>query len=521
MIGELELKVVKIKDYSVRSEDIARFDENSNDLSIPKILLMESAGLQAVNAICKKYSPTEDSRFLIFCGTGNNGGDGMVIARHLNSRGFFVQLLLCGSPHKIRTEEAKLNWKIVNQLRLGIHITIIEDSSQFEKLKLEKDLIVIDALLGTGVKGLIREPINSAINFINNLPSTIIKISVDVPSGTDPNTGNVPDKSIKADFRVTFHREKIGLESTVNKEILSIGIPIEAEILIGKGDLIQALKKRSKTSKKGDYGKLLTIGGSNQYHGAISFASLAAVELGIDLIQCYVPQSVASSIRTQSPNLIVHAGQGQNLIPKDIENLENLIQWADAIVVGPGMGRSPESGRFFQDILPLLQEKKTVFDADGLYWLSQLPNEQRMILNPYYHILTPHEGELSRFISLENLPTYDHLLKRGEFLVENSKSLHSILLFKGMLDYVINPETLNIRINRTGTSAMSVGGTGDILAGLVGAFLALGNTTEESACAAIYLNGRLGEYVSEQFDRRIKATDMIENIRLLLRNLSY
>ncbi len=540
---------------SVMGDDIGRLDDNSEGLGIPKILLMECAGLQATEHLLKQYSLPESSKIAIFCGTGNNGGDGFVIARHLATRGYQVQVFLCGIPAKIRTPEAQQNWKLLARLPLNIQIKILSDSSLFPPTLAnslnQSTALAIDALLGTGISGTIREPIKSAINLINSLK--IPKASIDIPSGMDPDTGTVPDVAVQCDFRITFHREKIGLSGALHTEIAPIGVPLEAEWFVGKGDLRRGLRRRNPEDHKGQYGRLLIIGGSETYSGAPSLAALAAVEFGIDLVSLLVPTSVASPIRSFSPNLIVREGQSETLTEKDLPLAQELCSRADAVVLGPGIGNSNETGTFCKNLIKWINTKNIpcVIDADALKSLGDLiHSEQFSFKNPNI-VYTPHVGELKQLLQISKLPPNGEYGEMASFLVEKFQNIKGICVLKGKNDYIVNNYTTqpknkehngnvgdegnkgsngnegkdlqphHLRINRTGCPEMTVGGTGDILAGLTGAFLAIGVSPFNATICATYLNGRLGEEAKEKYGNRIQATDLIHALRPYLRTKNF
>ncbi|MFX1500698.1 MAG: NAD(P)H-hydrate epimerase, partial [Promethearchaeota archaeon] len=299
----------------ITSEEMEILDNNSEWLGIPKSHLMECAGYSvAVKIMNRGYVETK-KKVIIFCGTGNNGGDGFVVARHLSSRGVKVLVVLVGNPNKIRTKEAQLNWNIIfNNLNYSIEVEIVKDSTDLinigDKIKQDKTYqVIVDALLGTGIKGKIREPIASAIDLINSIKKgenekkTVV--SIDVPSGVDPNTGDVSDKAVYADLVITFHRRKIGLSCSNDHidEILekSIGIPPEANLFVGRGNLLPTLKKRKSDVHKGEFGKILIVGGSKNYSGAPAYASLTGINFGIDLVITYVPEIIANVLRNYSP----------------------------------------------------------------------------------------------------------------------------------------------------------------------------------------------------------------------------
>ncbi|WP_457557827.1 NAD(P)H-hydrate dehydratase [Candidatus Harpocratesius sp.] len=518
---------------AVNGEEIGRFDNNAEDLGIPKILLMESAGLQATECIIQKFSPSVDKKITVFCGNGNNGGDGFVISRHFASKGYIVDVFLCGDPIKIRTEEARLNMKILKKLILSVKIHIIRDSSQLtESLRenIEKgSSLVIDALLGTGVSGKIREPTASAIKLINSL--SIPKISVDIPSGMNPNTGYFDDMAVKCDFRVTFHREKTGLENSQNKHIASIGIPREAELLVGKGDLLQCIKSKPNNAHKGQYGRLLIIGGSKSYSGAPTFAALAGIEMGLDLVKIFVPKSIDNVVRGFNANFIVLSGEDEIFTLNDLQVAKELCKWANAVVLGPGFGDDPNTIQFSKEIIRWLDSQNIPFviDADAITSLAILIHDENFCFSNKNVVITPHKGELQRLLKIPKHEIHSEFI---HFVDQIAPLLHrfgGIILFKGRYDIIIdayyenttknliNLDYNHFRLNTRGTPAMTVGGTGDVLAGIVGSFLALKNNGFASAISGAYLNGRLGEEISKEIGDRISATDLIYYIRIFLK----
>ncbi|MHA2000869.1 MAG: NAD(P)H-hydrate dehydratase [Promethearchaeota archaeon] len=515
--------MVKIPVEPVAAKDISRFDENCAGLGIPKILLMECAGMQATNKIIEKYNLKEDEFVVIFAGTGNNGGDGFTIARHLASHGIYVHIILLGDPIHIRSEEAKKNWQIVNTLDLHITISVVKESTQFIEIApfCQAASVLIDAILGTGVKGKIREPISCAVNLINM--SSKPKISIDVPTGVDPNTGKIFDKAVKCDFLITFHREKKGLLGLCDTWVAPIGVPEEAHLFVGRGDLLQALPKRKRDTHKGQNGKLLVIGGSSAYSGAPAFTALTGIEFGLDLVICMVPENIANTVRSYSPNLIVRAGKSENFGIEDLPLAQDLVQWADAVVIGPGMGLDPSVEAFFSAILSFIlrENKPTVIDADGIKHLGKILSTSSIDLHGKPIIITPHINELQHLIDISEYNSKEDLLVRSAYFEKVLRPLGGVFLIKGVEDIIISESTDNClcsRINRTGCPEMSVGGTGDVLAGLVGSFLAVRSNPYISACVGAYLNGLLGESAVELFGPRIKATDLITRIRPILKN---
>ena len=337
-------------DRNISVKEMQIQDKNSSDYGISPSTLMECAGFSAAQTI-RKIPVKKGDHVTIVCGTGNNGGDGFVIARHLLAEQIQVTLILVGHPDHIRTSEAKQNWDILQSLLMNVHIYVAKDSSFFNEIpkdaepRLKKSKVIIDCLLGTGIRGSVREPIRSAIQFVNSFSKESTKIvSIDVPSGVDPNTGKKADYWVNPTILITFHREKTGFSKIDVTELIvnPIGIPMEADLFVGSGDLKFLLPKRAEKNHKGQYGKVLIIGGSKQYSGAPALAGMAALQMGIDLVYVFAPKSVADVIRTYSPNLIVRSGKQDNICEKDLPEIQDLIEKVDAVVIGPGLGTDPD-----------------------------------------------------------------------------------------------------------------------------------------------------------------------------------
>ena len=510
----------------ISAEDVAISDMNAQWLGIPLGHLMECAGYSIAIEIVERYGLKEKDKVAIFCGTGNNGGDGFVVARHLSAFNVNSIVFLLGLPEKIRTKESKLNWDIISSnLDVSIETIVIEDSTKIKNL-LKKDRIcknvkvLVDGLLGTGVKGKIREPISTTINLINSLKNElrIPVVSIDLPSGLNPNTGEVFDKAIKADLVVALHRIKKGLSKNSDyigeMVIKSIGIPLEASIFIGKGDLIPTLKVRKKDNHKGQFGRVLAIGGSKNYSGAPAYIALTCLNFGCDLVITYVPQVIGDVLRTFSPNMIVRTNPGDWLDIKALNEILWLIDWANLIIIGPGMGEQKQTEELLVKLLEYTKKEKKniVLDADAL----KLIKDHLDLIKGQSIILTPHEGELKIMTGVD-LPPYDRIEERGKVIFNLAKKLEVTLLVKGPYDFITDGKTM--KINKTGCPEMSIGGTGDVLAGLCGCFLTTGNDPFHSACSAAFLNGFLGEYCKNNIGPRFTTTDMIDRINEAIRYL--
>ncbi|HDD42417.1 MAG TPA: NAD(P)H-hydrate epimerase, partial [Nitrososphaeria archaeon] len=231
------------------ASEMAAIDENSEWLGVPRALLMENAGAWVARIAYQWLGGAAGKKIVIFCGTGNNGGDGFAAARHLAGLGAEVHVVLIGDPRKIRTPEAKANYDVLCSMRESVKLSTVRTVEELEEVRgeLEDAEAVIDGIFGTGIRGEIREPWRSAIRLINSAKG--LRIAVDIPSGMDPDTGEVRDLCVNANVTVTFHRPKAGMPAAADYcgelVIAPIGIPPEAEIVMGLGDARQALSSMS------------------------------------------------------------------------------------------------------------------------------------------------------------------------------------------------------------------------------------------------------------------------------------
>jgi hydroxyethylthiazole kinase-like uncharacterized protein yjeF len=322
-------------------------------------------------------------------------------------------------------------------------------------------------------------------------------ISVDVPSGFNPNGGEF-QKSVRADLTLTFHKMKAGMpdahEYTGEIEVTDIGIPEDAEFFVGAGD-IKPFLKRPARSHKGDAGRVLVIGGG-AYSGAPGLAALGALRAGADIVTVAVPRNVSDIIASFSPNLIVRKLRGERLAEGDLALISELIEKHDVVVMGMGLGTADETSAAVRKIVPLC--RKAVIDADAL----------SPPLLPLFHrnmIITPHAGEMKR-ISGVDVPGGK---EKVDFIRKFAGDNNVTVLLKGAVDIISGG--IETRANRTGNAGMTVGGTGDVLAGLTGALFAK-HDAFEAACAAAFINGAAGDMAFLEFGYGLLATDVIDFI---------
>jgi len=482
-------------------KDMMVIDANTEALGIPRASLMENAGHCLAEIISGILKPCKIS---IYAGNGGNGGDGFVAARYLLNKGFEVNIYLLTHPSHINSAESRKNWEVLQKINVGLNnlkISVWEDSSD---LSITDSDVILDALLGTGVEGKLREPISHAIDVINN--SSAVKVAVDVPSGLDPLTGKVFDKAVKADFTVTFHRIKLGLKDAKkeyigNIHVCDIGIPNEAEIFTGPGDLLR-FNNRNEWSHKGQNGKVLVIGGSKDYSGAPAIAALSSLKSGVDLAIVTSPSNVSNIIRSYSPDLIVKSLSKDFITLNDVDKLLEFSKNIDSLIIGCGIGLEDETGEALNQLLDKIR-KPMVIDADALKLIDV--DLIRKIRSDT--VLTPHGNEFKELFSI-NIP--DKLEDKIQTVLKASESCDATVLMKGSVDIIASNDRL--KLNCTGNPGMTVGGTGDCLAGLVGGLLAQGHEGFEAAFLGAYINGKAGDLAILDYGYNFTTSDLLKFI---------
>ncbi len=488
---------------TVLSDEMRVLEENAEHLGVSRLTLMENAGRAVADEVEARAGAAGGLKVVVAAGPGNNGGDGAVAARHLAARGARVTVVAVGKPG---TAEAAVNFETLENLFLSVEIIRIKDPGDIAKAGryLDEADVIVDALLGTGLRGAVREPIKSLIERINACRG--LKVAVDVPSGLDADTGEIHGVCVKADVTVTFHAVKPGLlnakENVGELVVKDIGIPPEAWLLVGPGDVRKVVKPRPDWSKKGDFGRIIVVGGSKEYSGAPAIAGLAALRAGADLAIIMAPEPAARAIRGYSPNLIVRELPGDYLGLDHVDAILETATKATAILLGPGLGLQEET---VAAVLELVEKAhvKLVLDADAIKALSRNPG----CLKERRAVLTPHAGELKILTGLE-LP---RSIRDRMTAVEKAASiLKTTLIVKGFYDVI--SDGARTRVNATGNPYMTVGGTGDALAGVTAAMLSLTEDVFEAACVAAYLNGLAGDIAVRGKGGPITATDVLDAI---------
>ncbi len=494
------------------SAQMRAIDKSAEELGgIPSIVLMENAAIACMEEITKDKSI---KKVAIFCGKGNNGGDGFALARHLFNKGLHVCVyLVCGSDF---SGDALINFEIIS--KMGINIIELYDADM-SKFELKFYDMVIDAIFGTGIKGKIEGLASEIIEAVNENCKNIL--SIDIPSGINADTGEICGVCIKADKTVTFAAYKLGLllypgaDFTGRVIVKDISIPeyiIEGQNIniniIDKRMIENILPQRNENSHKGDYGKVLIVGGSTGMSGAAAMAARACVRCGAGLVTAAVPECIntALEVKLTEPMTIALSCTNGQVDLNCIEKLCSVINNYDVCLFGPGIGRNEYIPQILEKILEVSQIP-VIIDADGLFALAQRDD----ILDKCNCniVLTPHEMEMSRISKC----SLEYVSSNRIELSQSYVAAHGVTLILKGPHTIVTSMSGEQYININGNNGMATGGSGDVLAGMTAAFIARGLDESDAACLAVYLHGLAGDISAEQlgYDSML-PTDIIKNI---------
>lgn len=474
-------------------------DKNTEYNGLPTLVLMENAGSQIASHIIENYP--DKKRVSLYSGTGGNGGDAFVAARHLLNHGYHVHLFLLSKPENIKNRDSFTNWKVIENMKKSdknIKISIITDSTQ---LKPDNSDIIVDAILGTGIRGKLRQPVSKAIDIINYSPA--IRLSVDMPSGLDPLTGEVYDKCVVAHKTLTLHKKKTGLTNAQPSYVgevvvVDIGIPRVSEDYVGRGDLLK-IPGVDAASHKGQNGSVLIVGSNEDYVGAVIFAAEGALKCGVDLVYIVAPESSADIIKAYNPEFIVKKVRGNSLTMDSYDDVLELSKKADSILIGSGAGLDEKTGQLYNKILQDI-DKTIIIDADAL----KLVDKQNCVNAK--SILTPHASEFEKFFSIK-LP--DNFDEKINLLDKLSDEYNTTIVLKGQRDIIMNDG--QYKLNDTGNAGMTVGGTGDILAGMITAYSTKMDSFDAS-CISTFIIGEVSDKLLDLKGYNYTARDIIDNL---------
>jgi NAD(P)H-hydrate epimerase len=505
---------------------------------IPGFTLMESAGRAAAARIRRLLE--EDARMgqthgpvVVLCGKGNNGGDGLVVARTLVAAGVSVEGVLLHEPDALSGDPAQ-NWALLNRLQETrpeqLTLTTFEDLERFaDRMARRRPALYVDALLGTGLTSDVRQPMRRVVDWLNAEETPVV--SIDVPTGLHSDTGAVLGSAVEASYTVTMAAPKAGLllgegprvAGTV--DTAEIGIPdfalrrqAAAEGAWRTTDRMarRHLPTRSHAAYKYSAGMAVVVGGAPGFSGAPALSAQAAARVGAGYVACTVPAAVQAALAGTMTAIPVHAlpDDTQGLVPDDaLSRLRDHAAKADALLVGPGLGRGDGTQRFVRKLLRTT-DQPLVIDADGLNALAGHMDRMADQSDGQW-ILTPHAGEFSRLAGAD-VSLDDRLAVARTY----AQRWNSVLLLKGMPSVIGTPDG-QVYIGGTGNPALATAGTGDVLAGLCAGLLAQGLAPAAAAATALHVGGTAADRYADRSDpRSMQAPDMIDAVPAVLRALT-
>lgn len=489
-----------------------------NRYGIPGVVLMENAGRRVAEEVIRLLGG-QAGKIVLFAGKGNNGGDVMVTARHLYNKGMEVKVFLLGREDDIKGD-SKVNLDIARKINIPV-LPLLEggDLKEVERA-LEWGQVVVDGIFGTGLKGDVRGIPRQVIRLINN--SSCRVISVDIPSGVHGDTGEICGECVKADLTVTFGYPKLGLlqypgaEYTGELVIADISIPSligdEAGLnmyLITNDYIRSLIPPRRPNSHKGTYGRGLIVGGSEGMTGAVALASTGCLKSGAGLIKAAIPTALNPILENKLTEVMTVAlgeRDSTRLEMSSINRLEELLDEADAVALGPGMGVDRERVKVVEFIISK-SRVPLVLDADALNCIALDPQILSKVSAPV--IITPHPGEMARLLKCSVSDVQKDRVAAARYF---SQEWGVITVLKGANSVIASPQG-NIYINTTGNPGMASGGMGDVLTGVITGLLCQRLEPIQAACAGVYIHGLAGDIVaSDKGEYGLTATQVAERI---------
>lgn len=512
-------------------EQMRRVDRRAiEDWGIPSLLLMESAGRGVAAAVLEDFPQAASQGVVVLCGKGNNGGDGLVAARHLARRGVVPRVLLFGAAADL-TGDAAHNLAAARDS--GLIVEEIDDEASWARVRgfLTRSLVVVDALLGTGVRGGLRGLLAQVVRDVNESAADVA--SIDLPSGLDADSAQVAGPAIGADRTYTLCRPKLPLVTEPAAlhagrfSVIPIGIPDDA-VAAETPDLEwlddQAVRgwvvERAPRSHKGDYGHLLVVAGSAGKSGAAVLAARGALRAGVGLVTVATPASARPIVAAQQAEIMteaLHETPSGELSRRAPAQVAALLRERDAMAIGPGLGTSAEARGAVVSIVSRAKAP-VVVDADGLNAFSSGERVlSRLRSSAWPLVLTPHPGEAARLLGTSVSAVQQDRLGSARSL---AKRTGAVIVLKGHRTLVADPEG-RVAINSRGNPGMATGGTGDVLTGVVGAFLARGLDGDAASRLAVFVHGDAGDRAASELGQEgLIASDIVQRLTTSLRELA-
>jgi ADP-dependent NAD(P)H-hydrate dehydratase / NAD(P)H-hydrate epimerase len=491
------------------AEQMASIDRRAIErYRIPSIVMMENAAISVADAISESFPEARSA--VIFCGSGNNGGDGFAVARHLAGRSMLVSVVLLGSEQRL-TPDAKTNHEICLAIGMRVDRAESEDDVEDAVAHAAASEVVVDAIFGTGLSRAVDGWRASLIESLNALSRPIV--AVDLPSGLNGSSRHLDGPAIQADLTVTFVQPKIphvfapASDCCGSVVVADISVPEEAIEqegcrldLITPDEAAGCFAPRDADTHKGTWGHVVIVGGSEGRTGAAIMAARAAVRGGAGLVTVATDRQSAAVIDTVSIESMTRSFE---ITRGAVAEILELLEGKDAALVGPGL---PDDEVSYEMVRQLVAEASVplVIDASGL---NAFAGRIADIASEQTRVITPHPGELARLLGRSTTEINDD---RIAYALEAATISGAIVVLKGHQSLVADPDG-RVSVNPTGNPGMGSGGMGDVLAGLLGALVARSDAVFEAARAAVYLHGFAADMLRDaQSDTGLRAMELAE-----------
>jgi hydroxyethylthiazole kinase-like uncharacterized protein yjeF len=500
--------------YILTPEEMRLADQTAiEEYAIPGLILMENAARSAADYIRALLDEHEIYDLAIFCGSGNNGGDGFALARHLYED-FNITIYWLGSRDKM-SEETLVNFNAVEKLE--IELVHIADESELDKIELG-DECIIDSMIGVGGSENIRGVALEILDLISGLDC--LKIAIDAPTGLNTFTGAAHKLCFMADYTITMFAIKTGMLKNDGIDVCGdifvadLGAPeqiveeISDTYAYDYEDVSLYFPVRFSQSSKFDYGKVLVIAGSDMYPGAAALCANSAIKTGSGLVYLYSTNFHPSLL----PEVIPGKLEGKNgfISLGDMDKINEMAARVDTIAIGPGLGDNEESIKVVKNIIENYSDiRKIIVDADGLRAIDKDSKLSKNI------ILTPHIGEFARII---DMPREEVEFNAAELARDWAEKLNCIILLKGVPTFI--SDGMSNYYNLNGNPGMATGGSGDVLTGIVSSLYSQGLSGLHAASVGVFIHGHAGDIYAENFsEESLTATDLLDNIKIAFADL--
>ena len=494
--------------YKLLTREESRYLDNQliTQFSIPSIILMENAAYNSA-LIINEYISNKSSKILILVGTGNNGGDGLAIGRHLYNLGFKnIKCLIYGNINKF-TNDTKINYNILKNY--NIELLNFSDKNSLDLKNIEYD-ILIEALIGTGGDENLKQELSDFLTYFKN--DSKFKIAIDIPAGLNANIGIANKNTLNYNLTVTMMSPKIGfymndgISKTGQIRISNLGISDEfvksKNFILEKNDILKIIPIRKKVSSKFDYGRILIIAGSEKYLGASALTANSCIKSGAGLVYLY---SVARHQSLLPEIIFIKSKNDNHLILDDYYYLQEFINKSTTIILGPGIADNDDTIELAKKLIYSNLDKKMVIDADAL---KAVDKDKKLSKNI---ILTPH---LFEFLKLSKVEFEELQINYYNIVKEFAIELDCNIIFKHIPSIITDGEITYFNIY--GNPGMATAGSGDVLSGIIGFYLSIVEEPLLAGAVSAFLHSTISDnYVKKYNQASLTASEMIEHIKEL------